>query len=257
MQTVRMVLLAADVSERPPQRTRVDLGGAVGKLLALAASAAGVLGWMCGRSVILAFGGSSVVPAAVVITVAVAMALLGAASVYLLDSLFRRPFAGSVRIDPLAPAVRFMPTRWAQAGLIVVAGVLVTPIIACGLTGAAPDALSWATGIVGVPLVLAIAVTWRRFPGLEVSDVGIRGLRFFRRIELSWQELRAVDTSGDRRPRLVIESIDGRRIEVRGVWIGSDPAEVAAVIEHYRMRPSDRELLTVPVTALDWVADSA
>src|SRR5690606_33471486 len=46
MQTVRMVLLAGEFTERPAGRRRVTFGAAAGRLLALAALAAGLLGWM-------------------------------------------------------------------------------------------------------------------------------------------------------------------------------------------------------------------
>lgn len=219
----------------------------------------GLIGWTVGRSIAVAIGGGdpAAAPPALTIPIAVVAALLGAVNVYFADALLERASDGSVRIAPLHPAVRFMPSRPAQLAPVIGAGVLVAPVVAYGIAQLEPDAFVWGTALIGVPLAGWVAVTWRSFPGLEVSGTGIRGLRFSRRIDLSWQELRSVGVTEGRRPRLVIETVGGRRIEVHPRWIGSDAAEVACVIEHYRRHPADRELLEVPITAIEWVADEA
>lgn len=257
MRTYVVWVDAADGADRPSDGLSVRWQSLLNRVLAIGAFGAGLVGWLAGRSVAVAIGGGDLATAHgwLTLPIAVVLAVVGGASVYMVDSLLGRPPARRVRIDPLAPALRFMPSRWAQWAPVAVAAVLVVPILAYGIAQIPPDPFVWATAIVGVPLALGVAVRWRAFPGLEVSTSGIRGVRFARRIELNWQELVSASVTDGRRPHLVITSVSGRRV-IHPRWIGSDPVQVAAIIEFFRTRPHDRELLGVPLSAIDWVDDT-
>lgn len=241
------------------ERARSALSGRLGGLAALAL---GLGGWILAGSVFRAvveatgarLGGATLWVAIPTGVVGAAFGLLVAVSwAAWVDA--RRVREGYVRILPLAPTLRFVPSFWARSALPATSVFLVLPALVRLAIGAPLEAMSAVAGGVGAVFLLWTLVTWRRAPGLEVSPEGVFGVRGSRRVALRWEELRGVATSGPDGRGLVFESALGASVEIGCGWIGSDPAEVALVIAHFAQHPEDRELLEIPLAALQRVCD--
>ena len=144
--------------------------------------------------------------------------------------------------------LRFTPRRRLAASYLV---------IACA--GVIPGTLSLVGGVGDLgtlrrsPEVLALlSLIWLglqgwslRLPtGLTVSPEGLSGVRNGGTIDVTWDQLAsATATGGDRGSSLELGLADGGAVAVQGMYVGSDPNLVAAIIEHFRTHPDDRALL--------------
>ena len=97
--------------------------------------------------------------------------------------------------------------------------------------------------IAGVASILPRLLALRLPAGLTVDEAGVRGVRGSKRIDVAWVDLVSVRALGDAGPQLVVHAKAEAPVLVHAHAIGSDPAIVAAVIEHFRQNPSQRHEL--------------
>ncbi|NYI39969.1 hypothetical protein [Demequina lutea] len=154
------------------------------------------------------------------------------------------------------PRARLAGTYWLYVCLGLIPGALmaldmrITRKSSVGI----PDITAFAMGIVSVYMLIRLTKLIRqlRLPvGLAVSERGLSGVRNGGRVAISWDELQGASAMTIPSGPLVVFSVaSGPTVLLRGVYIGSDPNLVAAIVEHFRTHPEDRVLLADGAAAI-------
>lgn len=174
---------------------------------------------------------------------------------------------GRVRVAASGPGLRFLPRR-SDTGLFTLMAVfgLLPAVVVLGFAAYGIPAqigggiLRWSPyGLALLSLAWLAQQLWSlRIPaGLTVTEQGLAGVRGTARADLVWAGLTDVRAVFARGAKLVFTRLDGRTIIVEPRWTGSDPNEVAAIIEHFRLHPADRALLADPRSAIRRVEEVA
>jgi hypothetical protein len=104
----------------------------------------------------------------------------------------------------------------------------------------------WA-GVVALGGVVGLVIeAWSlRLPtGLVVDESGLVGVRGGPDAQLPWERLESASVvTSSTGACLAITAVEGSVVTIQAPQIGSDPNVVAAIIEHFRTHPEDREVL--------------
>lgn len=167
---------------------------------------------------------------------------------------------GEVHIDVSGP-LRFIPSRAMRVvGIAVALACLVPAAVALLIAGLDLPAQQGFTRFTTLgPYVLAVVGLWllaqeiwsMRLPlGLRVDSTGLRGVRGGKRVDLEWSDLVSATAFGRHGPKLLLLTANQETIVFDAHHIGSDPAIVARVIEHFKAHPAQRSQLNDGVAAI-------
>lgn len=160
----------------------------------------------------------------------------------------------AVRVVAGTTSLRFAPTAAATLPTLALglAGILVAVVqLVVDLAGLPTMTgsfllfrLPYVLGVVGIG-VLAYELWQLRLPaGLELTPDGLKGARGGGRVDWRWEELALVSVSKAPAAKLSLLPNGGRRpVLIRAGALGSDPNEVAAIVNYYRERPAERRFL--------------
>lgn len=185
---------------------------------------------------------------------ALTAAMLGAFAFYL-HSLARSARAGFVRASADGPFTCVRPRSAVVWQWIVPTVGLPLGVLAIVARQTRDEAFGPGQGAIWLAIVWVSAAAWLvkqildlRVPaGLTVSPTGLTGVRGSGPLSAGWADVeRAFAVPSRTGAKLVLEFSNRSAMEIDATLIGSDPNAVAAIIEHYRMHPDDREdLLSV------------
>ncbi|MFV0427032.1 MAG: hypothetical protein ACK5KU_08355 [Beutenbergiaceae bacterium] len=161
--------------------------------------------------------------------------------------------AGRIRIRNTGP-LHFVPPATVLAASLGVAIAFQIPALTALVVGNS-DLPTMTTStrftMLGPPvlalvgLVLLARSIWSvRTPvGLRVTADGLDGVRGARPLSLAWDEIDSADAPGPHGPHLALLTTTGNTIVIETHYIGSDPAIVARILQHYRDNPAQRHEL--------------
>jgi hypothetical protein len=93
--------------------------------------------------------------------------------------------------------------------------------------------------------------------GLEVSAYGLKGVRYGPDVDIPWENVRSVTAlRGGSGVKLYITTAHGKAFAVPAWVLGSDPAPVAGIIDHFLDRRKYRPLLDTAWDAIRHVEDT-
>lgn len=177
-----------------------------------------------------------------------------------LHALMHATARGRVRVRTEGP-LTFVPPASLDRWPLIIGVVALVPALVALIVDASQFT---GQGAIWLVIITVAAVAWlgqqafaRRTPlGLQMADAGVRGVRGATSVELTWDQIgRASARPSGRDGALVIEAAGGP-VSINASRLGSDPAVVAAVVEHFRTHPEDRHLLATPREALRAVETS-
>lgn len=191
------------------------------------------------------------------------MASLGVMMLVLIAALllrWRGLRPGVIRIAR-AGELRFVPSRGHRFGLIVVPLAMLLPVLAIVVVNARdlPMQASSSRFMALLPIALLVTsivslamIVWStRIPvGLRVGAAGLTGVRGGGAINIAWDDLADAAALGGRGHNVVFTTRAGGTVVLDAHHLGSDPAIVAAVVEHFRRQPGDRGSLAGGVGAV-------
>lgn len=194
------------------------------------------------------------------------MASLGMMMLVLIVALFLRTRGlrpGTIRVAAEGE-LRLMPSRGHRFGVVAVPLAMLLPVLALWAVGIfdlpTQESSSRLMALLPIALLatslgsLAMVVWSMRIPtGMRIGAAGLAGVRGGGAISLRWDELRSVALLGEYGPKLVLTTRAGDAVVLDAHHLGSDPAIVADVVEHYRKRPSDRVQLADGCDAISTV----
>lgn len=174
--------------------------------------------------------------------------------------------ARRVRVESVPGGLRFIPSIWVYV-LFPILGIcgLLPGAVALGFAAAGIGVMQEGSvsrlGPYGVSLIALVALghqLWvlRRPSGLTLTETGLSGVRGGPLVEVSWDDLSRVSVVASPSAKLVLTPWNTSGLVIDPRWIGSDPNEVAAIIDYYREHPRDRRLLADPRAAIRRVEDS-
>ena len=175
--------------------------------------------------------------------------------------------ARRIRVDRGAGSLRFAPNTWvlmvfpslAVLGLLPGVAALVLALMGVSLVqdGSVARFGPFGIGLISLGWLAQQAWVLRRPLGLTLTKTSVSGVRGTSRVDIRWENLSGVAAVASPGAKLYISAKAGEPIIIEPRWIGSDPNEVAAIIEYYREHPGDRHLLTDPAAAIRRVEESA
>lgn len=185
---------------------------------------------------------------------ALTLTILGAAAC--LHALFGTIQERLVRIDESASGIWFRPAPAATAVPFVLGGLLLLPAVAQIVVDVADLATMpsflltrapYALGVLGLGVIVVNAVRLREPAGLHLTSGGLAGIRGRGRVDWSWDELAEVGVGTGPVAKLTLIADDaGARVEAPMLALGSDPNQVATVVQYFRHVPSARAALDGP-----------
>ncbi|GMA36931.1 hypothetical protein [Demequina litorisediminis] len=203
----------------------------------------------------IAMGGDLLAQRLTAAGVALALAL----ALGYLRALMHATSSGRVRVRTQGPLTFVPPTsldRWP----LLLAAVALLP----AATALAIDASQFSDqGSIWLGIFTLAGFAWlvqqalaRRTPvGLELADAGLRGVRGAASVDLTWEQVEGASARASGKDGVLVIA-GSTAVTINGSRLGSDPAVIAAVIEHFRMHPEDRPLLATPREALRVVEDA-
>lgn len=238
----------AEVSLRlsPDVRTRVPLSvqpRAVGPVFVGAYALGGVALFL---AVVLGVPGVQLVMAPIGFTVVVATT---GAVMQLRQVKERR-----LLIDTSSASLRFRPRASRGAWMVATAASTLAPVTAMiyglvkGLPGSSSRSTVIGTSVIAVVGLIALArMLWAaRFPeGLEMTELGIHGIRGAGEAHLMWDDIADVGVVAAPAAKLSIADVNGSHPVLAAMpYLGADPNDVAVVLRFFRDHPEERWVLT-------------
>jgi len=164
----------------------------------------------------------------------------------------------SVRIDKTSPQVSFIPASSAVLAYPILALLSLLPALVAAafesagmhIPGAFARFSPYVVGFLGLIWIAQQLYSLRRPAGLTLTAFGLHGVRGDSEVEMTWSDLDRVTVSDALGAKLMLRSKAGDAVAVAPAWMGSDPHEVAAIIDYYLKHPEDRELLRDPLVAI-------
>lgn len=175
--------------------------------------------------------------------------------------------AGAIHVAA-AGELRFVPPRSQRAAMVAVPLAFLVPAVALVLiavldlptqpsSSRLAAALPYVLWVFSLVTLARLCLSLRVALGLRVGPDGLRGVRGSKRVELAWEDLASAAPVGAHGPKLLLSTRAGASIVVDANHTGSDPAIIAAVIEHYRARPASRAELADGIGAIRAVEAAA
>lgn len=158
--------------------------------------------------------------------------------------------AGSVRVVTSGP-LRFVPPPYLRPLFAIVAIAFLIPAVVSlvvallglptmGGSTRFTTVLPYLLAVVSLVSLVRLLWSMRTPAGLRVDAEGLSGVRGSKRVQLAWNDLDGALAPGPHGPTLALLTRTHGPISIDAHHIGSDPAVVAGVIQHYLDHPAQR-----------------